>query len=475
MQIFKTFIDGEWVDTGQEIVVTNKYTGEPFAAICQASQEEVAAAVAAARRAFLENPLPPARRSAILLGAADLIREQAEDLALTISTEGGKPLKEARVEAARAVQTFTVAAEEAKRIHGEGIPVEAVAGMENRMAFTIRVPLGVVCAISPFNFPLNLVAHKVAPAIAAGNTVVLKPASTTPITAAKLCRILAEAGLPAGHLNLLVGPGSTVGEALLQHPDIAFYTFTGSEEVGKRVKEGSGLRRCSLELGSNSAVIVHHDAPDLERAAVTCARQGFANAGQVCISVQRVFIHEQVYETVRDAMVRTAGSLVVGDPTRAETDVGPMISEAEAVRTEKWVNEAVGAGARILTGGTRDRAVYQPTILEDVPHGVKIDCQEVFAPVISLFRYSDLDDAIRRVNDSRFGLQAGIFTTSIETAMKAARSIEVGGLLINDGSAFRVDLMPYGGVKNSGMGREGPKYAIEEMTDLKIVVWNLAT
>lgn len=473
MESFKLFIGGEWVDTGRELVVVNKYTGEPYATISEAGEKEVQAAVAVARRAFRENTQSPAQRAAILLRAAALIGEQVEDLALTIATEGGKPLKEARAEAGRAVNTFTLAAEEAKRIHGEMVPVESVAGLENRLAFTLRVPLGVVAAISPFNFPLNLVAHKVAPAIAAGNTVVLKPASTTPITAAKLCRILEAAGLPAGHLNLVVGSGNTVGEALLAHPDIAFFTFTGSEGVGKRIKEGSGLRRCSLELGSNSAVIVHRDAADPERAGTVCARQGFANAGQVCISVQRVFVHEDLYDQVRDAMVATAGRLVVGDPRQPDTDVGPMISEREAVRAEQWVNEAVAAGARLLTGGRREGAIYQPTILEEVPHGIKIDCQEVFAPIISLFRYRDLDDAIGRVNASRFGLQAGIFTTSIAAAMQAARTVEVGGVIINDGSSFRADLMPYGGVKNSGIGREGPRYAIEEMTDLKIVVWKV--
>ena len=466
------FVDGRWVERDDTIPVHNKYTGEVIARVVHATREDVDRAVGAALRAFRKNPLPPYRRFEILRRAADVVRARRQDLAETIAAEAGKPLKEALVEADRCVQTLELSAEEAKRIHGEQVPIEAAPGSENRMAFTMRVPIGVVCAISPFNFPLNLVAHKVGPALAAGNTVVLKPATATPLSAIKLVEILREAGLPDGHLNLVIGSGSEVGEWLLDDARIAAYTFTGSAAVGERIKARSGLRRVLLELGNNSAVIVCADA-DLPRAAELCARRAFANAGQICISVQRVYVERGVFDPFLERMVEVTRSLKVGDPRDPDTDVGPMISELEAARAEQWVREAVEQGARVLCGGRRRGAVLEPTILSDVKPEMKVVCQEIFAPVVSVVPFDDLDQAIDLVNDSPYGLQAGIFTGSLEAALRAARKVEVGGLIVNDTPAYRADLMPYGGVKRSGLGREGPRYAVEHLTDLRLVVFNL--
>ncbi|HEY8530903.1 MAG TPA: aldehyde dehydrogenase family protein, partial [Limnochorda sp.] len=413
MERYGLFIDGAWRETGRWQEVRNKFTGEVIAQVSVASQEDVAQAVRAARRAADRGPLPPYQRYEILKRAGELLAERAEEFARSIAAEGGKPLKEARVEVSRAVQTLTLSGEEAKRIHGEGVPVEAAPGSENRLAFTIRVPVGVVCAISPFNFPLNLAAHKIGPALAAGNAVVHKPAGATPVTAAKLCQLLIDAGLPPGYLNLVFGPGSQVGEWLLENPEIDMYTFTGSPAVGERIKTRSGLRRVTLELGNNSAVIVHRDA-DLATAARLSAARAFANAGQVCISVQRIYVHRDVVDAFREALVAATRALRVGDPLDPETDVGPMISEAEAARAEAWVQEAVAGGARILTGGTREGALLQPTVLVDVRPDMKVVCNEIFAPVVTVIPYETLNEAIEAVNDSPYGLQAGVFTESLE-------------------------------------------------------------
>jgi acyl-CoA reductase-like NAD-dependent aldehyde dehydrogenase len=351
------------------------------------------------------------------------------------------------------------------------VPLEATVGSENRLAFTLRVPVGVVCAITPFNFPINMVAHKVAPALAAGNAIVLKPASYTPIVAAKLCAILAEAGLPPGWLNMVVGPGDSVGNALLADSRIGFYTFTGSVPVGETLKRTIGLRRCTLELGSNSAVIVHDDA-DVATAATQCALKGFSYAGQVCLSVQRILVHQAVAEAFTGKLVSVAQGLRVGDPKEQDTDIGPMISEGEARRAESWIQEAVAQGASLLSGGQRNGAFLTPTVLGSVEPHMRVVCQETFAPIVAVQTYETLDEALSRANDSEYGLQAGIFTRSLAVAMTAARSLQVGGVMINDTSFYRAGQMPYGGVKRSGMGREGPRYAIEEMMELRLVVLN---
>ena len=333
--------------------------------------------------------------------------------------------------------------------------------------------MGPVCAISPFNFPLNLVAHKVGPAIAAGNTVVLKPASVTPLTAINLGKIMMEAGLPPGYLNIIFGPGGTVGEWLLSDPRFTLYTFTGSPSVGRRLREAIGMRRAILELGSNSATIIHSDA-DIEKASHACVRAAYAYAGQVCISLQRILLHRDIKGKFLDIFIPAVERLKLGDPLDEDTDVGPMITEEAAIKAEEWIREAVSNGAKLLTGGDRKGNMVKPAVLTNVDSGMKVVCQEVFAPLVTIQEYNTIEEAIDMVNDSEYGLQAGIFTSDINIAFKAAKELKVGGVIVNDTSMYRVDAMPYGGVKNSGAGREGPKYAIEEMTDLKIVVFNLS-
>lgn len=471
MEHYPLWINGEPWDSGTRLTVTDKTTGSPWATISQAGAKEVDAAVSAASQVFARKPLTVTQRYEILMRAAGLIRSRLDDLALTMAYEAGKPLRDARAEAERAADTFTWSAEEAKRIHGEMVPLEATAGSENRLAFTMRIPVGVVCAITPFNFPINLVAHKVAPALAAGNAVVLKPASYTPVVAARLCAILTEAGLPPGWLNLVVGPGDSVGKALLTDARIGFYTFTGSVPVGETLKRTIGLRRSTLELGSNSAVIVYADA-DIANAATQCALKGFSYAGQVCLSVQRILVHHAVANEFTEKLVSVTKGLRVGDPKDPTTDIGPMISEGEAKRAESWIEEAVAEGASLLTGGQRNGAFLRPAVLTNVRPQMRVVCQETFAPIVSVQTYEALDEALGMANDSEYGLQAGIFTGSLAVAMAAARGLRVGGVMINDTSFYRAGQMPYGGVKHSGMGREGPRYAIEEMTELRLVVVN---
>lgn len=467
------FIGGRWEAAAETMPVKHKYTGETLARVGVASREDVRRAVDAAERAFREQRPSPRERAAWLLRTAELIEAHREELGRLIAREAGKPLKEALTEAGRAVNTFTVAAEEAKRIAGELVPIEADPGSEGRFAFAMRVPIGVVAAISPFNFPLNLVAHKVAPALAAGDTVVLKPASATPLTAIRLVELLSEAGVPAGRINLVTGPGSPVGDYLVADPRPALVTFTGSAAVGEQIKARSGLKRVTLELGNNSPNIVHGDA-DLDLAADRLARQAFLSAGQKCISVQRIYVQRPVLEPFLERLERVTAQLVVGDPEDPATDVGPMISEREAERVEGWIREAVEAGARVLAGGRRRGALLEPTILLDVTPEMKVVCMEAFAPIVTVTPYDTLDEALRYANDTPYGLQAGIFTSSLEVAMRAARELEFGGVIVNDSSAYRADLMPYGGVKGSGIGREGPRYALQEMTELRTVVFNLA-
>lgn len=467
--VWGLFRDGQWVSGhGAPLEVFDKYAGTAWAEVARASAEDVDLAVAGARRAA-ERTLAPRERRDILRRAAAAIEDRREELARGIVKEAGKPYKDAFAEVGRAVETFSLSADEAPRITGETVPVETVPGSEDRIAFTLRFPVGVVAAISPFNFPINLVAHKVAPALAAGNAVVLKPASATPVTALRLARILAEAGLPAGYLQVVCGPGGAVGDRLVGHPGVDLITFTGSGDVGRRITRGAGIRRVILELGNNAPVLVLADA-DLERAAAAVATGGFLSAGQKCISVQRVIVDASVYDAFRQALVRRVEALATGDPDLGDTDVGPMISEQEAERAEAWVRDAVEAGARVLTGGTRQGAVLAPTLLEEVRPEMAVVCKEVFAPVVSLQRARGLDEAIAMANDSVYGLQAGVFTASLSHALACARRLRYGGIIVNDASTYRTDLMPYGGVKESGLGREGPRYAIEEMTEGRIVV-----
>jgi acyl-CoA reductase-like NAD-dependent aldehyde dehydrogenase len=468
------YIDGRWRTGTERVAVVDKYTGQVIREVVQASQRDVDEAVASARRAMTAHPLTALQRYDILHRAAQLIAARAEEFAMSIVNEGGKPLKDARTEVARGIQTVTLAAEEAKRIHGETIPLDAAPGGAGRVGLYLRVPVGVVAAISPFNFPLNLVVHKVAPAIAAGCGVVLKPATTTPLTACLLVEVLEAAGLPPGYLNLVIGSGGTVGDWLVQHDGVQMVTFTGSPPVGQRIKERSGLKRVTLELGNNSGNLVHSDA-DVELAADLLARRAFGSAGQFCVSVQRIYVQERVIDRFTDAIVRVTESLKVGDPHDPDTDVGPLISEGEAARVADWVDEAVAGGARVLTGGHRRGVMMEPTLLTDVDPAMKVVCQEVFGPVASIVPYGTFEEGLRLLNDTPYGLQAGVFTNSLDLAWRAAHEIHAGGVIINDTSAYRADLMPYGGVGLSGLGREGPRFAVEEMSEIRMVVFNLPT
>ncbi|MED1784609.1 aldehyde dehydrogenase family protein [Brevibacillus fortis] len=469
---YDLYIGGEWVKTESYIPVLHKYTGECIARIAKACQQHVTEAVEAAWETFKADKLTPFQRYKILLKASELMEERRDEMERSLIREVGKTRKDAMNELDRTINTLRLSAEEAKKIHGEMIPLQATEGSENRLGFTIRVPKGVIGAITPFNYPLLLSTHKIAPALAAGNTLVLKPATVTPIATFLLVEILEEAGLPKGYVNIVTGAGSQVGEWLLDEERIAMYTFTGSGEVGRRIKERSGMRPVALELGNNSPNIVHFDA-DLELAARQTAARSFHNAGQACIAVQRIYVHESVMQAFSDLYISHVHQLKVGNPEDPETDVGPMISEKEASRTEEWVQEAISQGARSLLPVKREGALFYPAVLVDTRPEMKVVCREVFAPVVTIIPYSDLDDAFAQANDSEYGLQAGIFTRDLNIAMKAARVLEYGGVVINDVSTYRNDVMPYGGVKNSGLGKEGPRYAVEEMTEERMVVINL--
>ena len=464
------FINGNWIVKDEKDTVLNKYTQEVMAETSHVDEEDVSNAVKSARTAF-KKPFSMYERYEVLLKVASLLRENEEEFARTIALEVGKPINEARGEVGRSALTLENSAEEAKRIHGEGIPVEAAPGSEKRKAFTRRYPVGVVAAITPFNVPLNLVCHKVGPAIASGNSVILKPDEKTPISAILLAKLFEDAGLPEGRLNLLTGAGNIVGPLLTNNQDIDMFTFTGSPRVGQLIREQSGIRNVSLELGNNSATVVYYDA-DVSNAAKLVAQKSFNNAGQVCISVQRVYVHEDVYEEFLEKVVQATENIKHGDPLEPSTQMGPMIAEQEAIRVENWVNEAVQQGAAVQTGGERDGVFYKPTILTNINEDMKVCRQEVFGPVVAVSTYRDEDEVINKVNDSDYGLQAGLFTNNLTFALKAMEEIHVGGLIVNDTSGYRVDHMPYGGVKKSGTGKEGPKYAIEEMTEEKIIVFN---
>jgi succinate-semialdehyde dehydrogenase / glutarate-semialdehyde dehydrogenase len=472
MKSSRLFIGGEWLDGASTFVVTDKFTAEPIASVASASREQVRQAVQAAADAFARNRLTPYTRYEILHRAAGLVETRREDLKSTIVAESGFTVSDAEGEIARTIQTLLLCAEEAKRIAGEVVPIDGAPGQEHRLAFTLRVPVGVVCAITPFNSPLNTVAHKVGPALAAGNAVVLKPATQTPLTATILCELLEAAGAPAGYLNLVHGEGPAVGEWLLQERQIDFYTFTGSTRVGQIIHAAIGLRRSQLELGSISSTVVCEDA-DLARAIPRCVNASFRKAGQVCTSVQRLYVHRSILDSFVNSLVEATKNARVGDPRDPATLVGPMISEREAERALRWVNEAVAQGARLLCGGRREGALFYPTILADVATSMRVMCDEVFAPVICVVPYESLEAACKEINATPYGLAAGIFTTNINTAMQAARQLQVGTIHVNETSSSRVDVMPYGGVKESGFGREGPRYAIHEMSEERLVTWSL--
>jgi acyl-CoA reductase-like NAD-dependent aldehyde dehydrogenase len=470
---YKLLIDGQWVGNGSVLEVKNKYDGKTVGTLPTARREDVDTAIAAAERAEdVMADMPAYKRAEILFRTATLIRERADDLAKTIAAEAGKALKFARAEVDRAASTFTIASEEAKRLHGETIPLDAVPAGEGYFGFWTRRPVGVIAAISPFNFPLNLVAHKVAPAIASGNTLVLKPATTTPLSALKLCEILLEAGLPNGAINFIVGSGGTVGEWLVTDPRVDKITFTGSPDVGRHILSVAGIKKVTLELGNTSPVVVAPDA-DLDFVAQRAAVGAYYNSGQVCISVQRIYSEKQVYEPFSEKFIKATEAMVVGDPLDERVDVGPMIDSKEVDRIEGWVKEAQTSGAKVLTGGRRDGTVYYPTILSNVTDEMKVVTEEVFAPVASVIASDDFESALKQANDTKFGLQVGVFTKDIDRVFKAVKRLNFGGVIINDTPNFRADHMPYGGNRQSGLGREGVKFAMEDMTNIQMVAIRL--
>lgn len=453
--------------------VTDKFTGLEIGRLPVAGAGEVDAAVRRAHTAYASWSLTPAhRRAAILARAASLIDERRERFTETIAREAGKAWKHSAHEVARSVETFTFAAEEAKRLHGETVPMDASAFGDNRIGFYLRAPLGVVSAITPFNFPLNLVAHKVAPALAAGNTVVLKPAEETPLTAVLMADCLREAGLPGGVLELVHGDGPVTGEALVRHPLPAKVSFTGSPPVGAHILQHAGLKRVTLELGNNSGTIVEPDA-NLDTAVPRCVMSAFANAGQVCISLQRLYVHQDIASTFLDRFLAETRALHVGNPLDRNCDVGPMVSDEAAQRAEQWIGEAVAEGATRQVGGRREGRLVWPTVLTDTRPEMKVMCREAFAPLVSIVFYQDFESALQMLGDSPYGLQAGVYTQDLRKAFRAVAALDVGGVLVNDTSIFRVDHMPYGGNRMSGIGREGVRFAVEEMTNLKFVCFNL--
>lgn len=465
------YIGGRSYKTPGDYAVRHSWTGETLSRVAEATYEDADQAVIAAR-GVLSQPLTVHQRYEILENAARALGEQKESFALTIAQEAGKPLRDARTEVERGQQTLRYAAVAARTMRGQEVPVRGNPGAENRMAFTIRKPFGVVLAITPFNFPLNLVLHKVAPAIAAGNSVVLKPAPATPLTALKLVRLLEDAGLPPGWLNVVTGSSPEIGSWLVAHSGVNLISFTGSAAVGQIIRANAGLKPVLLELGSNAANIVHEDA-DLSQAASILAPRAYAYAGQVCISVQRIYVHHAVYDHFSELLVKHVNRLRIGNPEEQSTDLGPMINESAAERASQWVDEALVGGARAVISGARNGAIVSPWLLEHVNSEAKVMNEEVFAPVAVMTPYRTLGDAIAMVNSSRYGLQAGLFTHDLGAAFYAAQRLEVGGLIVNDSSSFRADNMPYGGVKDSGIGREGPEYAVEEMTYPTVVVFNL--
>ena len=469
----RLFIGGKLREGASTQEVRVPYDGAIFARVHTADAALLDEAVAAARQGFRAmRSLTRARRAEILFEVRRRLLEEADSFAGVIASECGKPLREARLEVARGAATLLFSANEALNLAGEEVPMDASAHGAGRLAMCVREPLGVIGAITPFNFPLNLSLHKIGPALAAGNAVVHNPASATPVSALELARLFAEAGLPEGALNVVPGPGALLGEALARHPDVSMITFTGSPEVGIRLRDIAGLKRVTLELGSNSAVIVEPDA-DLALAVPLCLSGAFAHSGQVCISVQRIFVHEAIAEAVTAELAAGAEELRRGHPLEEATEVSSLITAGEAARVSEWIGEAVAAGGRLLTGGDREGTRLKPAVVADAPAGSKLLTREAFGPVVAVNKYETLGEAIDLVNASDYGLQAGIFTRDIGRAFRAAREVEVGGFLINDVPQFRADQMPYGGVKLSGTGREGPHYAIEEMTERKLIVWRV--
>jgi acyl-CoA reductase-like NAD-dependent aldehyde dehydrogenase len=464
----RLLIGGDWVETGEWIDVRSPYSGETVGRVAKAGAEETRRAIDAAEQAMRE-PLPAHKRAEILVRVAMALGRRHDEVARTISDEAGKPMKAARVEAKRAMSTYTFAAVEARKLAGEMVPMDAAQAGEGKLAFTLRRPIGIVAAISPFNFPLNLVAHKLAPALAAGCAVVLKPASQTPLSALLLAELEEEAGLPPGWLNVVAGPASEIGDVLLDDERVRAVTFTGSGAVGWGLKERAPRKKVNLELGNATPLVVAADA-DIEAAAAATAANAFSFAGQSCISIQRVYVERAVYDDFLERLLPRVAELKVGDPADEETDVGPVIDEDAKERILDWVQEARAKGARILAGGEERDGLIQPTVIADAGRELKVSCEEVFGPVVTVNAVDSLEEAVELSNSTRYGLQAGIFTSGLDTALRAANELEFGGVTVNEAPTFRSDQMPYGGVKDSGNTREGPAYAVRELTEEHLVV-----
>ena len=465
----RLLVGGEWVETGDWIDVRSPYSGDVVGRVPKAGADETRKAIDAAAEA-MRDPLPAHKRAEILVKVAGYLGRRHEEAAATICAEAGKPLKTARVEASRAMSTYTMAAVQARTLAGDVVPMDASQAGEGKLAFTLRVPIGVVGAISPFNFPLNLVAHKIAPALAAGCAVVLKPATATPLSALLLAELEQEAGLPPGWLNVVAGSSAEIGDVLVGDERVAALTFTGSGDVGWKLKERAPRKHVALELGNATPAIVEADA-DLEDAAARLAGNAFSFAGQSCISVQRIYVAREAYDGFLERFLPRVEALVVGDPADELTDVGPLIDGDAKDRVLEWIAES---GGELLTGGdVTDDGLIRPTVIARPDPTAKVSCDEVFGPVCTVTPYGSLDEAIELANGTRYGLQAGIFTANVKTALEAARRLEFGGVTVNEAPTFRADQMPYGGVKDSGNTREGPAYAVRELTEERVIVLQL--
>jgi acyl-CoA reductase-like NAD-dependent aldehyde dehydrogenase len=466
------YVGGEWVVKDDKIEVINSYNNSVIDTVPSADLEDLDTAIAsAARGAKVMAEIPAYDRYLMLRKTAEIMEARHEDFGRTITLEEGKIIAEGRLEASRAIQTMTLSAEEGKRLYGETIPLDGAPGWDGQLGFTLRVPCGVVAAISPFNFPLNLVCHKVGPALAAGNAVIIKPASDTPLSALKLTEALLEAGVPAEAVQCVTGSGGKIGDALVADERVRKVTFTGSRDIGERICKTAGLKKVTMELGSNSPLIVMPDA-DMDKVVKGTIASGFANAGQVCISAQRIITNREVYADFLDALIEGVQEISTGDPLEEAVKMGPMVRAQDAVRVNEWIAEAVREGARTVVGGEYEGAIHQATVVADVKPEMRISCDELFGPAVAVTPFTDIDEAIEMANDSNYGLSAGIFTQNIDWAMKFARRVDSGNLMINAGPQYRADLMPYGGLKESGMGKEGPRYAVQEMTELKMVVYH---
>lgn len=465
------WIGGEPARTKSTRTIYLPYDGTPVGEVYEADDAVVDRAIAAAQRgARAMAALTLYERAELLERMRALLARDAEEFARIISSETGKPIREARAEAGRSQQTLLASADAARNLHGETVPLEAAPTGKGRMAMTVREPLGVIAAITPFNYPLNLALHKVGPAFAGGNSVVHKPSENTPLSALRLAQLIQEADAPAGAYNVVTGAGETVGERIISDERVAMITFTGSVAVGKLIRSKAGLRRVSLELGNNSSVIVEPDA-DLDTIVPRCVTGSFSHSGQVCISVQNVYLHEKVAAEFTQRFIEKTRVLKIEPPLEDSTEVSSLINMEQAERVESWIDKAVRDGARVLTGGARRNATIEPTILDNAPPRHDICCKEIFGPVVVLHRYRNLDDAIKEINSGPYGLQVGVCTQDIGRAFRAARELQFGGVMVNDVPQYRVDHMPYGGAKSSGIGREGPRYAVEEMTEMKLICW----